>query len=751
MARFIEIYNLIATDIGGNMYMINNERNNEINNEVSNEINNEVNNEVNSEVNNEMNNEINNEVNNEMNSDINNELDNNKYRFKDKISIVIPIYRIESSLEKCLDSVINQTYKNLEIILVNDGSDDNCPGICDEYAKKDDRVVVIHKENGGLSDARNSGITIARGTYIGFVDGDDWIEADMYETLYSKAILYKADIVTCSNYIVKNNKTHISYKFYDDTLYTGYDALNLLLENRRIQNFAWDKLYKTELFKDIRYPKKYNFEDIATTYKLIAISNRVVSTCDTKYYYVHRPDSISNNNNIKNRYDLYLAHYKRYFDLSSRFPTMKSELYKAVTSLALKTYVYWINEDATIRNKSLSIKQALRISIKGYRKDSCFNKLRVTEKICILFTLTNPLLFEKVVRVFYKSYIKNKITHNMFNMFAGLIDNKYLFTNYSNDNSIYLVGTPEHNNLGDHAIAFAELKYLKDNFPKYNIIEIPEDKVYYCFYSLKRKIKKSDIIILHGGGNIGNQYQVYEDLRRTVIKTFPKNKLIVFPQTIYFSNDDSGSKQLEISKRIYQRHKDLTIIARDKLSYNIMKKHFDKNTILLAPDMVMYIKKTNHKVERNGVLLCFRDDIEGIIEYDEIQIIKKLVAKYYNNVIETDTCLTSNKKIVERNMALDAKWYQFSKAELVITDRLHGMVFAAITETPCICLDNYNHKIEGTYKWIEHLPYIQYLNSLDNLENAIDRLKNLRPNENIYDNAYAIKCFKKLKEVVLPD
>ena len=120
--------------------------------------------------------------------------------------------------------------------------------------------------------------------------------------------------------------------------------------------------------------------------------------------------------------------------------------------------------------------------------------------------------------------------------------------------------------LGDHAIAYAERQYLKDNFPNHNVIEISDEKFYYYLYSLKRSIKKSDIIIIHGGGNIGNQYQYYEDKRRKIIKSFHKNRIFIFPQTIYFSNDDTGNKQLEVSKRIYQKHKQLTIIAREQIS-----------------------------------------------------------------------------------------------------------------------------------------------------------------------------------------
>ena len=211
------------------------------------------------------------------------------------ISLIIPVYKVEKYLEKCIQSVINQTYENLQIILVDDGSPDNCGKICDEYAKKDHRIEVIHKSNGGLSDARNKGLEIAKGEYIGFVDSDDYIEADMYEVLYNLLKQYNADVSICNFYTVSQGK--ISIKNADNGIneYNRIEILKEILLDKNIQSYAWNKLYKKELFDEIKYHIGKKYEDIGTTFYLLEKCNKVVVTGKSEYYYINRQDSIVNN------------------------------------------------------------------------------------------------------------------------------------------------------------------------------------------------------------------------------------------------------------------------------------------------------------------------------------------------------------------------------------------------------------------------------------------------------------------------
>ena len=244
------------------------------------------------------------------------------------ISVIVPIYQVEAYLRQCIDSILLQTHRNLDIILIDDGSPDGCPKICDEYAEKDNRIRVIHKENGGLSDARNAGLTIARGEYIGFVDSDDWIMPDMYEYLLQGICGYGADISYCG--WVNIHETWVDYQNEQtDKVYTMETALNELFFDR-LKNFSWNKLYKAELWEKVRFPKGRNFEDILTTYKLFERSARVAILKEPKYCYRIRQGSIMNEYGIANRWSIYTAIMDRYKEVVPRLPQYRAALFRHI-------------------------------------------------------------------------------------------------------------------------------------------------------------------------------------------------------------------------------------------------------------------------------------------------------------------------------------------------------------------------------------------------------------------------------------
>lgn len=218
-----------------------------------------------------------------------------------KISVIVPVYKIEKYISKCIESIVNQTYKNLEIILVDDGSPDNCGLICDEWKKNDPRIVVIHKPNGGLSDARNAGIDYATGDLLGFVDGDDYIASNFYETLTGLMEKYNQSIAECGCIRFSDGTEPQACKNQEDPDTRIIQAKEWLTETN-LRDFlpyvAWNKLYDKRIFKDIKYPKGRIHEDEATTYKLVYCAGSVARTYERLYFYRERDNSITSDADI---------------------------------------------------------------------------------------------------------------------------------------------------------------------------------------------------------------------------------------------------------------------------------------------------------------------------------------------------------------------------------------------------------------------------------------------------------------------
>lgn len=212
------------------------------------------------------------------------------------ISVIVPIYKVENYLEKCVNSIINQTYKNLEIILVDDGSPDNCPKICDTLAKKDKRIKVIHKKNGGLSDARNVGIESATGRYIGFVDSDDYIEPTMYSELISNLKETDSDLSICGRYINYENGKQVQNVTRSIKIeMERNDALIKLNSFSYFDMSACDKLYKAKMIKKIRFPFGKKCEDYYFMYQVFFKCKKIVYFSNPLYHYYQREGSITRN------------------------------------------------------------------------------------------------------------------------------------------------------------------------------------------------------------------------------------------------------------------------------------------------------------------------------------------------------------------------------------------------------------------------------------------------------------------------
>ena len=242
------------------------------------------------------------------------------------ISVIVPIYNVEKYLARCVDSIVNQTYKNLEIILVDDGSPDLCPQMCDDYAEKDSRIKVVHKKNGGLSDARNAGMAVATGEYISFIDSDDYVSDDFFECLLDVMNKENSDIAECS-----------VVKFYDDNrfdeisddlsvkTYDTQDAISALIAENPFHQHVWNKLYKTELVKDIPYAVGKLNEDEFWTYRVFGRANKVARLNKTMYYYFQRSSSIMGVSYNIRRLDALEGKANRQKYIENNFPDLSTQ------------------------------------------------------------------------------------------------------------------------------------------------------------------------------------------------------------------------------------------------------------------------------------------------------------------------------------------------------------------------------------------------------------------------------------------
>lgn len=245
---------------------------------------------------------------------------------KSLISVIVPVFKVEAYLDRCVQSIVDQTYKNLEIILVDDGSPDDCPAMCDAWAEKDSRIRVIHKENGGLSDARNAGMAVATGEYIAFVDSDDWVAQEMLQRLYEAMLRDDSDIAACTAQMIWEDNTPSQFLTVQmNSVLDRQEAQKALLEESLLKQPVWYKLYRREIIMSIPFEVGKYHEDVYWSYQAIGNANCVSLIDYIGYYYFQRSGSIMGEGYSIRRLDAMEAYERRYHYLAERFPELEQE------------------------------------------------------------------------------------------------------------------------------------------------------------------------------------------------------------------------------------------------------------------------------------------------------------------------------------------------------------------------------------------------------------------------------------------
>jgi glycosyltransferase involved in cell wall biosynthesis len=283
-----------------------------------------------------------------------------------KVSVIVPIYKVESYLNRCVDSIINQTYSNIEIILVNDGSPDNCGNIIDEYAKTDSRIKVAHKQNGGLSDARNYGMQYVTGEFTLYVDSDDWLERKMIEKMVDKSLEFNADAVQIAfyyaydDYLLFDNR--YDPKSSDPVVLNNKSLMFELVVNERVKNFAWGKLYKTDIIRNIPFDRGVLFEDVFWAHKVMHRVNTYVILNEPMYYYYQRSDSIVATYSLRNL-DIIRGLQERHTFIEEFYDNLINNSYKIILEINLAHYTLLLT-NRKIDKGGLS-RKAIEIYIKN--------------------------------------------------------------------------------------------------------------------------------------------------------------------------------------------------------------------------------------------------------------------------------------------------------------------------------------------------------------------------------------------------
>lgn len=672
-----------------------------------------------------------------------------------KITVIVPVYKVEPYLDRCVNSLLCQTFQNYEIILVDDGSPDSCGKMCDEYSRRDPRIYVIHQRNAGLSAARNAGLDRALSDseceWVSFVDSDDWVHPMYLEALFNAAVKYDAELAI-GGYLRTNGELIVPE--IDLTACT-WRSEEYYLHDMVNATVSWGKLYKKTVFHTLRFPVGKIHEDEFISYKILFNYEYVTVVEQPLYFYYQNPKGISKGKWSVGRLDGLDALEKQIvFFYNKGLREIARRKFNSVIRINLKSQECISNCDDLdpTQKKQLvrKTKKQLRRLLIRYRKcrwlpfwcndyskrvyENAFTGVRISRKIWggvkPILILCYPVraIGRRVKKIWGRK-----------SDFSALV--KYL--REATSKKVILLQTPLHGNLGDHAIALAEVSLLNELGVSYAETPHTEGIENWC----ARVTQRGKIIAINGGGYLGDLWKNEEKRFRDTLNAFPHHRIIVFPQTVHFDlNSEEGKQYFEESKAIYEAHSDLTLFVREMYSYRFMQENMPNVHVELAPDMAMTLEYPLKNGTRAGAVFCLRSDKEKTLSEAEYALMEGTIKQRYKSIMVTDTVLPGALLPGGREEAILRKLSEFEAAELVVTDRLHGMIFAAVTQTPCIVLHSLSHKIEGCYEWLRDLEYIRLAEQVEDVPALLDEIANVAP---VYGREKYRNAMQQLREELL--
>lgn len=652
-----------------------------------------------------------------------------------KTSIVIPVYNVAEFLKECVDSAVNQTYQNIEIILVDDGSTDSSGTICDTYQRNyPDKVKVIHQKNGGLSNARNTGLRNATGDFIYFLDSDDYIELDTIEFLSS----------------VMSNDPDLDFVFFDACSFENNTCAPI--NKGYIRKYIYDKNSGPNIFYQL-----YTNREFVTCVQFLYFKKEFLIKEDLWFYdgILHEDGLFTVYAYMKAKHTKHVGHefYHRRFrknSIMTRKPSSRNfhGYYTATVELLelLKNYSNKSNEYEILQTY---LTQKIQSIIQIYYQLDRKNRVKSKNEFCNLcnIVLNNGDIksqsLETLVKSRLKTFIVSKLKHYLRTPYLkykdtfwakrAKVDLKQFCRKYNNDlinvkshsneRKIIVLCTPEHGNLGDQAIAISQKIILKNNINKYQYLELTYGSSVENVNKMAKFIHTEDVFVVTGGGWLGTLWYHDEYIVQKYLKKYPRNKFIIMPQTVFYNMDDD--KILKASQRLYAQHKNLFVFFRDENSYDFFLKHgfVESERAFYMPDLVCYYNyDTVTEAVPNQVGLCFRKDHEktikdGLQRKIEMELLKKgIMVKPFTTVLPQKIESANRIEVLKR--FLD----ELKKNKLVITDRLHCMLFCFILGVPCIAFDNLSHKVSGVYEWIKECEFVILVDKETSIENLFEKI-----------------------------
>ena len=668
-----------------------------------------------------------------------------------KVSVIIPIYKVEKYLSRCIESVLDQTYQNLEIILVDDGSPDNCPYICDEYEKKDQRIKVIHKPNGGLSDARNAALKVFTGDYVYFLDSDDYVENNLIEIAVNHIVAAAADLVIFNYYRVDEFDNLLSTSNFKTGIYdigdNRLDYIVNILSKYSTGWEAWSRLYKADIIRNNNlffWDNKLIFaEDFGFSLNYSLHANKIICIPDVLYHYLIRRDSIMSQAAKVPRLSAVLALSKLLED-KIKSSLRDSEVYKNYSVLFYSvmyeqlrglTFENYEKSLASIRDNEYFYTQIKKV-LRNFRAIIKYHGILrgiVALLQCWFLLARWEKLNVHLLELYRNGWKASEIVKN---------NNSKM----SAKKRIFIIGSEDLNNIGNLHIAISLKEYLSVILPDYAIIEITISEYRSIRKTLPFIIRKSDVVCIPDGGDGGNAALYMDTLRKEIVKKYKSNRIVMFTQTINYDSSEDGNLQLKQNQSMISKCKNITLCVKDRTSYDLAKQYFDC-AVVLIPDIVLYSDYSkSYPVERKGVMLLSQSDAKDIWSEDNRRLIETIVQQHGRNIRFNDLQLILDISVFDRKDVLDAFIRKLGQVEIVITDRIYGMLLCAITQTPCIALSDNNQNLECAYEGLIDLDFIIKINHLNELEEAVHKLININKAE--YDRRSIINKFDDLTKLL---